>query len=213
MNPIDILILWVSCICAILCIVLGISKIIKFYIWILLWFLASLLIQIKLNSLSEEPRNWHVIDYFFSSHTWFFELLSLLIIPIFGFFFLINNTITTKDSASSLSSTLISAFLWLFFLPLLLGFYSVIASITISWSAFMEHFMKLLSGSFLGKIFSDFQHYIFLLLFFILLYKFVLRFLSLILVSFLTKIRELRAEERENRKREESDNGDETNEE
>lgn len=200
MNNVDLIIFWLSVAWAMLFWVLWVSKIFKVYIWILIWVLFCLLINLKLNTIWSASTDLNILDKAFQNSAWMLRSLSLYIIPIFWFVFLLNNNISFKTQESSLFSMLVSGWLWFFLLTFIFGIYSVIWNLWLMSNSLLRNILEFLSTSSLKNFFTNFEYAIFLILFSILFYKFVLYYLLKLILFMLEKLHDLRHEERENRK-------------
>lgn len=200
MNNVDLIIFWLSVAWAMLFWVLWVSKIFKVYIWILIWVLFCLLINLKLNTIWSASTDLNILDKAFQNSAWMLRSLSLYIIPIFWFVFLLNNNISFKTHESSLFNMLVSGWLWFFLLTFIFGIYSVIWNLWLMSNSLLRNILEFLSTSSLKNFFTNFEYAIFLILFSILFYKFVLYYLLKLILFMLEKLHDLRHEERENRK-------------
>lgn len=200
MNNVDLIIFWLSLAWAILFGMLWVSKIFKVYIWILIWVLFCLLINLKLNTIWVWANDLNILDKAFQNSKWMLRALSLYIIPIFWLVFLLNNNISFKTHESSLFNMLVSWGLWFFLLTFIFGIYSIIGNLWILSNWLLRSILDFLSTSSLKDFFANFEYIIFLILFAILFYKFVLYYLLKLILFMLEKLHDLRDEERENRK-------------
>ena len=214
MNQVDIFIIWISLILWVVFSILWTSKAYKAYLGILLGLLFCLLINLKLNYIISTETNANVIDYFLSRNRWFFSWISILALPILWLLVLINNSLSFKSIPSSLWELLCAFVMWLLLAPFTLWLYFIINNLWLNSSKFLETIIDFLKWSSLWLTLPNYEYIIFLLLFWILLYKFIFSYLFFLLLFFFNKIWELRVEERENRRRyKRVDNEDEIEEE
>lgn len=210
----EFFVIWISLILWAIFAVMWTSKALKAYLWVLLGLLFCILIHLKLNSIVADGVANNMFDYFLKNNRNFFQSVAILALPMLAILVLINNSLSFKSINSSLWELLAASFMWLFILPFSLSLYYLIHSFDISTSSLLVSIIDFLKSTELLRILSDYEYLIFLLLFWVLLYKFLFSYLFLALVYFLNNIRKLRAEERENRRRyKEVDSDDEDNEE
>lgn len=200
MNQTDVIIIWICFAIALLFWALGVSKLLKTYLWILFWFLFCILLLLKIEFVAGSWWAKNVIDLALLNNRWFFTNLAVFSVPIFWLFFLLNNSINIKSKIWWIWEIIISLFAW-FFLPFfLLWLYSMLEGLWITTSAFLWKILDFLSRSSFWEIFSSYEYIIFLLLFWLLFYKIVFYFFYYIIFFMLNKLHDLREEERENRR-------------
>lgn len=203
MTQIDIVLVWCSLVCAAIFLILWTSKLIKFYIGTLIGLLLCILINLKLGQIGNSGFSGSLLDNFFWNNRDFLWSISLLVIPLMGILFLLNKTFIIQEENwwSWLGSLIWKFLMGLALFPLILGMYSTLHSLWLSTNSFLGWLIDWLKRSNLLQLISEYWQYIFFLLLVILLYKFVFKFLFFILITWIKKIRELRAEEREIRRR------------
>jgi hypothetical protein len=212
MTQFDFILIWASLFWAVLFIILWMSKLIKFYIGLLIGLLICILINLKLNNLALSWVTNNAFEVFLSNNRDYFANIALAAIPFMGFVFLLNRSFIIQESEQSawgIISLVWKFLMWLSLFPLALWMYSIVWSLWLSTSWFLSGLLDAFKNSFILSLIWKYGQYIFYLLLALLLYKFVLKFLFNLLVLFFNKIRELRAEEREIRRRQKEENSEE----
>lgn len=204
MTQFDFILIWCSLFWAVLFLILWMSKLIKFYIGLLIGLLICILINLKLSNLALSWVTTNAFEAFLSQHRDILSSVALWAIPLMWLLFLLNRSFIIQESEEA--SWWVMSILWKFFMglslfPLVLGMYSIVWSLWLSTSWFLDWLLDAFKSSFILNLIWEYGQYIFYLLLAILLYKFVLKFLFYLLIVFFNKIRELRAEEREIRRR------------
>ena len=204
MTQFDLILIWASLLWAVIFIVLWMSKLIKFYIGLLIGLLVCILLNLKLNNLAESGVTNNAFEYLLFKNTDLFASLALAAIPFMGFVFLLNRSFIIQESGEGtwwVISLLGKFFMGLSLFPLALWMYSIVWSLGLSNNTFLKWLLEAFKNSSILRFIWEYGQYIFYILLALLLYKFVFKFLSYLLVLFFNKIRELRAEEREIRRR------------
>ena len=215
MNQVDVIIIGVSLIFWVIFAALWMGKMYKSYLWILLGFLFCLLINLKLNFVVSTNGPSDIIEVFLSKHRVFFAWLSIICIPLFWALLTVNNSISFKSPASSL----LNMFGWFIggaiLLPFLLGLFYVINNLWLTTSRILASIIDMLKSSNYWEFLPAYEYLIFLLIFWILFYKFILYYFFLLIRHFMYRMSKLREEEkryRKSRSEEEDDHDDEVEE-
>lgn len=212
MTQFDFILIWASLFWAVLFLILWMSKLIKFYIGLLIGLLVCILINLKLNNLALSWVTNNTFEVFLSDNRDILSNVALAAIPFMGILFLLNRSFIIQESWESewgIGSLIWKFMMWLSLFPLVLWMYSIVGSLDLSTSSILQSLLDAFKNSSLLSAISEYGHYLFLLVLAVLLYKFVFKFLFYLLILFFDKIRELRAEEREIRRRQKEENWDE----
>ena len=204
MTPFDLILIWVSLAWAVLFLVLWMSKLIKFYIGLLIGLLICILINLKLNNIVLSWVTANGSEEFLSNNRDTLWNLALAAIPFMGLLFLLNRSFIIQESEGSegwIWSTIWKFLMGLSLFPLVLWMYSTVGSLGISTSSVLNWLLEAFKTSIILSGIWKYGQYIFYILLGLMLYKFIFRFLFYLLMAFFNKIRELRAEEREIRRR------------
>ncbi len=202
MILLDSILVWAALFFVVVFLILGISKLIKFYIWLMIWLLICILVNLKLNDLSSSWVASNGFEKFLLGNEQIISSFSLFAIPLMGFLFLLNRSfiIQENDSEWWLWGSIWNIAMWLLLLPIALGMYAIVESLGISKSTVLENFIAGIAASKILNLLSEYSAYIFFLLLALLAYKFVFKFIFIALIYFIGRISKLREEEREIRR-------------
>ena len=193
MTQVDIIILWLSAVLWAIYALLGMWKMYRTYIGILLWLLFCLLLNLKLNSIVGSASD--IIEIFLLKYRVFLAWLSIVIIPLFGLLLLLNNSIEIEAPESNVLNMIGWFIGWAILFPFLLGVYYVIATQEITTSGILSKIINAISGSRYAEFLPAYEYLIFLIIFWILFYKFVLYYLLLFVRFMIARLKEMREQE------------------